>query len=312
MRDRVFSVAHFAQGSLIATGTVLDGQVAIWDAATGRQVAATLAGLGPIDDIFALGDDIYALEAGELVRYNAQAVELDRWRAIEQAGSAGASLDGRLVAFGWESGAEVFELATRRQLFSVGGFTIGVGSVSFSPDGSVLGVGGQDGHAVLVDVSTGAIRANLGEHTGAVQIIAFSSDGKLAVTGSNDATAKVWRVSDGALLHTLIGHVSPIYGLDFTDDGKLLATGSIDSTIKLWNTADFSARPLTLGGHSAAVYDVDFSPDGSRLVSGSRDRTARVYAIDIDDLLAMAADRVTRTLTQAECEQYLHVSQCPS
>lgn len=308
--DRAFSVAYLPNGA-VATGTVFDGQLAIWDAATGRQLAATATGLGPMDDIFVLGDDVYVLEAGELVRYDAQAVELDRWPAIERATSAGASADGRLVAFGWESGAEVFELATRRHLFSVGGFELGVGSVSFSPDASVLGVAGQDGHAVLVDVATGAIRANLGDHTGAVQVITFSPDGKLAVTGSNDATAKVWNVVDGTLLHTLTGHVSPIYGLDFTADGTLLATGSIDSTIKLWKVADFAARPLTLRGHTAAVYDVEFSPDGKHLVSGSRDRTGRVFAVDVAELLAIAADRVTRELTTAECRQYLHVAACP-
>ena len=144
-----------------------------------------------------------------------------------------------------------------------------------------------------------------------MQIITFSPDGKLAVTGSNDATAKVWNVADGALLHTLTGHTSPIYGLDFTADGTLLATGSIDSTIKLWTVADFAARPLTLRGHAAAVYDVEFSPDGKSLLSGSRDRTGRIFAVDVDDLLAVAAERVTRSLTTSECEQYLHVSDCP-
>ena len=148
--DRAFSVAYLPNGA-VATGTVFDGQLVIWDATTGRQLGATPTGLGPMDDIFVLGEDVYILEGGELVRYSAQAVELDRWRAIDQAGSANASSDARLVAFGRvrdlpdtdqvEAVADVYELASRRHLFTVEGFEIAVGTVAFSQDGSVLGVG---------------------------------------------------------------------------------------------------------------------------------------------------------------------------
>jgi len=35
-------------------------------------------------------------------------------------------------------------------------------------------------------------------------------------------------------------------------------------------------------------------------------------ALDLDDLLKIAHDELTRTLTDAECRQYLHVEACPS
>jgi hypothetical protein len=56
---------------------------------------------------------------------------------------------------------------------------------------------------------------------------------------------------------------------------------------------------------------VAYSPDGARLVATSRDATARVYAATIDDLVALAQSRLTRTLTEQECQQYLHVEACP-
>jgi hypothetical protein len=63
--------------------------------------------------------------------------------------------------------------------------------------------------------------------------------------------------------------------------------------------------------HRAAVevFKVVFSPDGSMLASWADDGT-RVWALDIDDLLEIARANVTRSLSDVECRQYLHVAAC--
>jgi hypothetical protein len=38
----------------------------------------------------------------------------------------------------------------------------------------------------------------------------------------------------------------------------------------------------------------------------------RVWALDIDDLLAIAHQKVARSLTEDECRQCLHVDACPA
>jgi hypothetical protein len=37
-----------------------------------------------------------------------------------------------------------------------------------------------------------------------------------------------------------------------------------------------------------------------------------VWALDLDDLIAIAHDKLTRELSDEECRQYLHVDACPS
>jgi WD40 repeat protein len=72
-----------------------------------------------------------------------------------------------------------------------------------------------------------------------------------------------------------------------------------------------SGRELfTLSGHTGKVWSVAFSPDGKRLVTGSADSTVRVYALDIEELMRIACQRVTRDLTDEECQAYLY-EPCP-
>jgi hypothetical protein len=37
----------------------------------------------------------------------------------------------------------------------------------------------------------------------------------------------------------------------------------------------------------------------------------RVYLLSIEELVALARSRLTRGLTDEECQQYLHVDTCP-
>jgi WD40 repeat protein len=90
-----------------------------------------------------------------------------------------------------------------------------------------------------------------------------------------------------------------------------LATGHTDGSVRLWD-AETGAPQLVLGGDSTAVGDVAFSPDGSKLAStGYWDHMVRIWALDLDDLITMANERLTRSLSDDECRQYLHVERCP-
>jgi WD40 repeat protein len=132
--------------------------------------------------------------------------------------------------------------------------------------------------------------------------------------GRMDKTVKVWNVVTGEILFTLSGHRGMIYSVAFSPDGKRMATASADGTVKVWdvsNVKELSGNPLTLSGHAGAIYRVVFSPDGRRLATACQDGTSRVYALPIEDLVAIAKSRVTRALTADECEKFLHAAQCP-
>jgi hypothetical protein len=54
-----------------------------------------------------------------------------------------------------------------------------------------------------------------------------------------------------------------------------------------------------------------FSPDARFLASSGEEGAVRVFVANLDGLVALAHERVTRSLTAEECRQYLQASKCP-
>lgn len=129
-------------------------------------------------------------------------------------------------------------------------------------------------------------------------------------TASLDHTAKVWDAVTGQALLTLSGHSDTVYSVAFSPDGTRLATVSGDRTAKMWDATTGKVL-LTLSGHTDMVTGVAFSADGALLATNSLDGIARVHALQIDDLMALGRRRISRSLTSAECERYLHQDRCP-
>jgi WD40 repeat protein len=162
-------------------------------------------------------------------------------------------------------------------------------------------------------VKTGELLFTLVGHTSGVVDIAYSPDGRKIATASNDTTAKIWDATTGRELLTLTGHSTELRPIAFSPDGKFLATGSGDNTAKVWGV-ESGQELLTLPGSAGGVYGVAFSPSdhGSHLALASNDGVVRILTLQMDELLALAQSRVTRSLTSAECKKYLHVEHCPS
>jgi WD40 repeat protein len=101
-----------------------------------------------------------------------------------------------------------------------------------------------------------------------------------------------------------------VFDVAFSKDGKFIATASADKTAKIWD-GQTGQELLTLNA-PGPLSGVAFSPDGTQVALAGRDGTTRLYLLRIEDLIALAKSRLTRTLTLEECQTYLHGEVCPA
>ena len=162
--------------------------------------------------------------------------------------------------------------------------------------------------ATVWDWKRGEVVATI--DTTADKVVFDPTGARIATSRLVEGVADVWDAQTGDRVATLAAP-SAISDITFGPDGTTLATGHADGTVRLWDP-ETGTQQLVLRGDEPRVVNVVFGPDGSKLASVGEDGLVRVWALDLDDLIAIATDRLTRTLSDDECRQYLHVDRCPT
>jgi WD40 repeat protein len=132
---------------------------------------------------------------------------------------------------------KLWDIGTGKLLTILGPGPRQVESVSFSPDGRLVAMGGDS--LELWDADEGTRVHELNGHV-YVSSLAFSPDGELLASGGTTGEIRLWRTSDGALLNTYRGHRPDDDGFDyvsalaFSSGGSRLFSYGDDGLLRAW------------------------------------------------------------------------------
>ncbi|MGZ4179283.1 MAG: nSTAND1 domain-containing NTPase [Solirubrobacteraceae bacterium] len=149
-------------------------------------------------------------------------------------------------------------------------------TAAFSPDGSRIVTGGDNGIARVWDAASGREIAHLAAGHGTLMAARFSPDGQRVALGFKDGTLVLTDRSLGGMRAVMRVPSAAVESLAFSRGGGRLAVALGDGTIRVLG-ADGSGPVQVLRGHSGPVLGVDISSDGSRIVSGGKDGSVRVW-----------------------------------
>jgi WD40 repeat protein/serine/threonine protein kinase len=268
------------------TTPITGGRVHLWNATARSPMGRELEG-NPVVSAAALSPDGKTLLTGD----NAGRIQL--WdpatgktlRAQPRAEPDGTPIrqvvfspDGNLIAIVSEKHAHLWNTKTLEPLRQPFTHPQQIYAVAFSPDSSLILIGGSDRTAQMWDVAKGECYGPALVHSDAVLAAAFSPKGKYLVTGCADGNALLWDAQAGKLLGPNFPHEDEVNAVAFSPDGRFILTGSSDSTARLWDAT--SGRPLSPPlQHKGEVNQVAFSPDGRLAATASSDWTARIWDV---------------------------------
>ncbi|HZL88898.1 MAG TPA: protein kinase [Pirellulaceae bacterium] len=257
----VLAVAFSPNGELLAStggGPGNAGEVRIWDAALNQAARTFLGHTAPVTSV------AFSPDSKLLVSASNGMSSITPGEAIV-----------RQVASG----------QTRSVLHpSMMGFS----AVAFSPDGTSVATGGDEG-VKLWNHTTGDMIRLFRVRVFPMDGLAFSADGeRIAAVGSDGL--KIWETATARVLHEFQPHTIHVHDVAFSPDGRRFATTSwggylarqvdgvertelLPAEVKVWD-AESGKELMRMAGGGLGLA---FSQDGKQIASGSQEGTVTIW-----------------------------------
>jgi WD40 repeat protein len=191
-------------------------------------------------------------------------------------------IQGNLLA----SGEAIWNLVSMQEIHALERGSPFPGSVSFSPDGSILALGLFEQQITLWDVTSGQpVYTFDPQEENRTKKMDFSPDGALLAVGVIDGTVRLLDVASGEIIRVLkYPGETDIHDLTFSPDGKYLATGGRVTAVILWDVT--SGEVVRTFGLTDNAISMDFSPDGNILATaGGYEHEVRLWDVESGKLL---------------------------
>lgn len=153
---------------------------------------------------------------------------------------------------------DLYELATGVKVWSEGLHFGTIMAIAFSPDGSLLSTGADDGVVVVTRVADGSIVRRLVGLGGKVRAVAWDLDGRQLAASSVGGDVRLWNLAESGRLTESSGfNAQDGSGMVFSRDGASLAVSNPDDSVSLIPIADPERRRRIEGIFHPLAFDGD-------------------------------------------------------
>jgi len=159
--------------------------------------------------------------------------------------------------------------------------------VAWSPDGTRLAGGDDNGQVIVWDGSNGTQLHWLSGHQRGVRSVAWSSDGtRLASAGGGIEGGElfVWDSERGERLSSFAGHPGIIYAVVWTSGKEFLVSGGGDGKLRWWDVKSGKCIQVR-EAHQGSIQSLRRSPDGTKLASCGNDGAIKLWDINTGEYL---------------------------
>lgn len=154
----------------------------------------------------------------------------------------------------------------------------GIRSLDWSPDGSHIAIGRQDGTVQILDATTKQILFTFAPgDLGGPSAVGWNPDGSKLASGNADGVVRIWDSTTGQQILSLPAQWGLITSIAWSPDGSKLASSSIfgyPENIWIW---DLTTQQVLFKISLDQAYHVDWSPAGSLLAGVGAARNVCIW-----------------------------------